>query len=167
MRIKTLRASGLRFQADVVIGTADNGSLVTTTVVIDRHKNEELESALLPLENLLLRTAEERTSQAKTNSIIDARVDEKVNKLLEPERERVQASIKTQVEALTETYRREAADARSRLSNLEREQQRLVDSANSAINRAGQAEQREREVTDQLHKTKAELADAQAQGSKQ
>lgn len=81
MRIKTLRASGLRVQADVVIGSADNGSLVTTHVVLDR-QCEELADALQPLENLLLRVAEDRTSEAKTNTVIDARVNERVAKAI-------------------------------------------------------------------------------------
>jgi uncharacterized phage infection (PIP) family protein YhgE len=164
MRIKTLRASGLRVSADVAIGSADNGSLVTTHVVIDRHKNEELETALLPLENLLLRTAEERTSQAKSNAIIDARVNERLAKALEPERERVQASVKTQVDSLTASLKMEADNARSRLASLERDQSRLQETASSAIARANDADQRTREVQDQLRRKEAELADALANG---
>jgi hypothetical protein len=62
MKIKTLRASGTRLQADVLLGydATDFGREVSISVNVGRNNNPELAAAIAPLEAYLLNVAERR-----------------------------------------------------------------------------------------------------------
>lgn len=71
--IMALRASRTGLQADVRIGTADDGNYVTVQVKLDRIKNDELANALAPLESYLTKYAEDRTQNAAMGALVEKR----------------------------------------------------------------------------------------------
>lgn len=75
--MKTLRASGTRLQADVVIGSNQYGSDVAVHLTLDR-KDPEVIEALDPLDALLRRRAFALVQESSDNLEIQRRVAEKV-----------------------------------------------------------------------------------------
>ena len=141
MKIRTLRMSGSRIQADVGIGTADNGSYVTVALVLDR-KAEGVDDALLALENLLLREAEIKVGQAKDNAALQAKIDAKLPKAVAREKERLAKNAEVEVEKRTKAAHDATARVESELRSAKAQLQRVAEDANHFQTRASKAEAR-------------------------
>lgn len=76
--MKTLRASGTRVQAEVVVGANKWGSDVSVSVTLDR-KDPEVEQALEPLARVLRQRAFAYLNEAVEEAVVQRRVTEKVN----------------------------------------------------------------------------------------
>lgn len=115
--MKTLRASGSRLQADVVVGRNEYGSDVTVHVTLDR-KDPALAEALLPIQRLLRDRALGVLDRALHEDVIQQRVTEK----LASERERIAKNAKAQAEHTAEKERR---GLESQLAMLRHDNDRL------------------------------------------
>lgn len=117
--VVTLRTSRARLQADVRLGVADNGSLVTVRVDLDRSK--EVNDAMASLENLVLRTAAERVGQAKANVIVDAKIRERLPREVASEKERLAGVMEQKVKEAVRTAVRNEQEAIQARLRAERE----------------------------------------------
>lgn len=137
MRIRTMRASGARLTAEVYIGEADNGSVVTSTVVLDR-KSQDVIDAMTTLDNLVLREATARINAAHTRTEVERQVVEKLAPRLAEEKSRLERNIAAQIEERTrevqQSLTREADNARSRAAAAERKVESMVRGLRQALN---------------------------------
>lgn len=107
MKIKTLRASGRRVQADVVIGSNQYGSDVTVLVTLDRTEPDLIE-ALAPLQKLLSERASSYLAASSSELEIRTLVDQRVAK----ERERIKTDVERRLEGRIAQAERAAEDMR-------------------------------------------------------
>lgn len=100
VRIKTLRASGTRVIAEVVVGVRDNGNNVVIRVDMDR-KDEAVVAAMAMLDNVLLREAQEQIRQAGSREAVEERATQLAGKQIRQAQERAErASLATLREVL-------------------------------------------------------------------
>lgn len=136
--MKTLRASGTRLQADVVVGKNEYGSDVTVAVTIDR-KDPDLVEALAPIQKLLRDRALGVLDRALENDVVDQRVREVISK----EREQITRTAKANAEhaiarqhqSELQAVRRELATVQSELRSKNHENERLQQSLSTKSER--------------------------------
>jgi len=115
--MKTLRASGTRVQADVIVGSNQYGSDVTVHVTLER-KDPEVTEALEPLARLLRQRAFAHLSEAIEEAVVQRRVTEKVN----AQRQQITATAKANAEATMSLKLRELE---GQLRTMQRDNDRL------------------------------------------
>lgn len=115
--MKTLRASGTRVLADVVIGKNQYGGDVTVQVTLDR-KDDEVVQALSDLDALLRRRAFAYLNEAVEEATVQRRVTEKVN----AQRQQITATAKANAEA---TMNGKIRELERDLATARRENERL------------------------------------------
>ena len=115
--MKTLRASGTKVQADVVVGSNQYGSDVSVKVTLDR-KDVEVIEALEPLARLLRQRAFAHLNEAIEEAVVQRRVTEKIN----AQRQQITVAAKANAEA-TMSYKLRELELQNR--TMQRDNDRL------------------------------------------
>lgn len=92
--MKTLRASALRIQSDVVVGRNQYGGDVTVAITLDR-KDPDVVAALDPLDRLLRQRAFHHLNEAIEERVVQQLVTQRVNAM----RQQITAAAKVNAEA--------------------------------------------------------------------
>ena len=124
MRIRTLRASGARLQADVVIGANEWGSDVTVQVSLDR-KDPELTAAMKLLTDVLVKRASSLVDRSAWNLALQEAVREQVTTTLATERERLKKNGASEAEERVRIAQNIASRAERELDAIKARNTRL------------------------------------------
>lgn len=135
--IRKLALTSTQVKATVAIGTTEFGGYVTTDVVLPR-KAEEVQTALVTLENLCLREAQAHVRTSRDRMELDALVQEGIAKKLDRERERIKrdavGDAERRMRDLQQSYEREQGERR-RAQDANARLQQQVDNQQGELTR--------------------------------
>lgn len=122
--IRKLAVTATQIKATVAIGTDEWGGHVTTDVVLPR-KHEEVQAAMVTLENLCLRTAQTHVRTARDRRELDQLVERGIGAKLGKERDRLVRDATAAADRKAQEAERVADAERAKFERSQREQSEL------------------------------------------
>jgi len=158
--ITKLAVTSTQVKATVRVGINEFGSYVTTDIVLSR-KDDDVSEALVPLENLALRSAQQYLKNGRDRKEIEAAVDAEVAKRLERERARLTRDAQAGAERRQREADQKVSSAEAKVSSREAEIVRLQTTVDDQRGELFKLRNQVQRLEHALHENDIELPPAQ------